>query len=208
MFDANFPISGTLLYAGNLEDITSLGVQGAPILAFSTAGEDGQYAVTHLHFGAHEAEPWPPNMEDCLAMGCSPTDPNFTNMPKQLFGCYCAPDVRRRDTQLWNSPKSHADLLHRKYGTELASTIGNILKMPANDGILLSTGNLEDVTMEGSSMTGLSISQDLHIHGWLQFGSGGHAGSCNWTECTHSGLRGGASCGRMALSAVVYVHGR
>ena len=58
----------------------------------------GQRSVTHLRFGAHEQAPWPPNIEDCLAMGCSPTDPNNTNTPAELFGCYCAPDVKRSDS--------------------------------------------------------------------------------------------------------------
>lgn len=90
---------------------------------------------------------------------------------------------KRRDTELWHSPHARQELLRRRLDAP-TSTIQNILKVPANDGILLSTGNLEDVTADGSSMTGLNIKNDLHVHGWLQFGSGGHAGSCGWTECS------------------------
>jgi hypothetical protein len=175
--------TGRVISSGNLEDISSIGVQGTPIMGFSRRLKSGQQSVTHLQFGAHENVPWPPNIDDCLAMGCSPTDPNLTNTPSQLFGCFCSPDLERRDTELWKSHPSRVDLL---YSTSRAPapTLTNKLKVPSNDGVLLSTGNLDDVTQESSSMTGLNISGDLHIHGWLQFGSGQHAGSCNWTECS------------------------
>ena len=47
----------------------------------------------------------------------------------------------------------------------------NTLLMPsAADGILLTTGNLEDVTLDSSAMTGLSVTTDVHINGLLRFG--------------------------------------
>ena len=178
-----FPATtGRVISSGNLEDISSIGVQGTPVMGFSRRLKNGQQSVTHLQFGAHENAPWPPNVDVCLAMGCSPTDPNFTNTPSQLFGCFCSPGVERRDTELWKSHPSRVDLL---YSTSRAPAppVTNKLKVPSNDGVLLSTGNLEDVTQDSSSMTGLNISGDLHINGWLQFGSGQHVGSCDWTEC-------------------------
>ena len=179
-----FPAAtGRVISSGNLEDVTSIGVQGTPIMGFSRRLKDGQQSVTHIQFGAHENEPWPPSAENCLAMGCSPTDPNLTNTPSELFGCFCSPDVEWRDTELWKSHTSRAELLYST-SRPAARKIGNQLKFPSTDGVLLSTGNLEDVTLDGSSMTGLNISDDLHIHGWLQFGSGQHADSCDWTKCS------------------------
>ena len=192
--------SGRVVSTGSLQDITSLGVQGTPIMGFSRRDKTndisksgyrtdglqvgGQQAVTQLRFGGHETTgTWPPSTAECLAIGCSPVDPVHTNIPEQLFGCHCAPDVIRRDTDLWDAVPARADLLQRNFSAN-ASEISNVLNLPANDGILLSTGNLEDVTLDSSSMTGLNITGDLVVHGWLQFGSGKHAGSCDWTECS------------------------
>ena len=93
------------------------------------------------------------------------------------------PYWKRRDTELWHSPAARHELLRRERDAP-ESTIHNVLNLPDNDGILLTTGNLEDVTMQESSMTGLNVKNDLYVHGWMQFGSGGHTGSCGWTECS------------------------
>jgi hypothetical protein len=53
----------------------------------------------------------------------------------------------------------------------------NTLLIPsAADGILLTTGNLEDVTLDSSPMTGLSVTTDVHINGLLRFGDPGSSG--------------------------------
>ena len=65
------------------------------------------------------------------------------------------------------------------------SSIGNDLVLPSRaDGILLTTGNLEDVTASSGGMTGLTVSNDMEVHGFMQFGSGAHAGECEWVECS------------------------
>ena len=53
----------------------------------------------------------------------------------------------------------------------------NTLLVPsAADGILLTTGNLEDVTLDSGSMSGLSVATDVQINGLLQFGEASTAG--------------------------------
>ena len=47
----------------------------------------------------------------------------------------------------------------------------NTLLVPsASDGIILTTGNLEDVTLDSGSMSGLSVATDVQVNGLLQFG--------------------------------------
>jgi hypothetical protein len=83
---------------------------------------------------------------------------------------------------------SPSDPLNRSSNTSAPPilTTSNVLTLPAIDGILLSTVKWEDVTLQGSSMTGLRIAEDLFVHGWMQFGSGAHKSSCDWADCSQS----------------------
>ena len=55
---------------------------------------------------------------------------------------------------------------------QVSTTLKNntLLVPSAADGIMLTTGNLEDVTLDSGSMSGLSVQTDVHVNGLLQFG--------------------------------------
>lgn len=130
-----------------------------------------------------EEERWPLVQEMCLAANCSTDEKDRVNKPEQLLGCYCDPGAERLESDLWVSVEERADLQRRRR-TQDTSSIANDLQLPSRaDGILLTTGNLEDVTVSSGAMTGLDVATDVVVNAFLQFGSGGHAGECGWTEC-------------------------
>jgi hypothetical protein len=106
----SFPdASGTVISTGNLQDITSLGVQDAPLVARSSA-----WSTTTIVFDAQNER-----------------------------------GLRQREARPTN----------------------NTLLVPSSaSGILLSTGNLEDLKAESGSMTGLQVKTNLHVQNFLHFG--------------------------------------
>ncbi|EKX44912.1 hypothetical protein GUITHDRAFT_139506 [Guillardia theta CCMP2712] len=174
--------SGKVITTGNLEDITAIGIQGAPLLGYSRLNRGTKETVVHLKFGKNHPSLWPPSHDVCLSIGCSADNNVNVNTPEMLLGCHCSPDIQALNGSLWDSPQVRADLSPRK-GTPTPPKLRNSLRVPVQDGILLTTGNLEDVLLEYGQATGLQVNSNLQVYGWLQFGSGSHAGECNWTDC-------------------------
>lgn len=106
--------SGTIVTTGNLKDITSLGVQGAPVLGYSSRPFGERATVVHLHFGGDEEEFWPPTSDMCWAANCSADEGKWVNKPEQLLGCYCDPRVERLSSELWTSVQERAELEDRR----------------------------------------------------------------------------------------------
>ncbi len=105
----NFPdATGTIITAGNLQDVTRLGVQKAPIRAKSTNTSTTTIAFEPMVNGA----------------------------------------LRQR----------------------VSTPQDNTLLMPSSaDGVLLSTGNLQDVNIDHEGVTGLRVLSNVSIRGWLEF---------------------------------------
>eukprot|EP00960_Hanusia_phi_P072419 767779-Hanusia_phi.AAC.12 len=192
--------TGKIITTGNLEDITAIGkkeslrscdtflikpfsgIQGAPLLGYSRLNRGSQETVVHLKFGKNHDSLWPPSHDVCLSLGCSADNNVNVNTPDMLLGCHCSPDIHSSNGSLWDSPAVRADLSPSR-GTPATPTLRNSLRVPVHDGILLTTGNLEDVLLEYGQATGLQVNSNLQVYGWLQFGSGAHANECNWTGC-------------------------
>ena len=105
-------VSGTFVSTGNLQDITSLGVQMTPLQALSS----------------------------------------HNTSTKIVF--------ERNRPEVQNLRQVNQEVLN------------NTLLVPNNvdEAILITTGNLEDITLNSTAMTGLSVQGDVHIQQLLKFG--------------------------------------